>query len=537
MYIAVVLYLIPAYLFHLTQCHNEFTESLCLDAHNTLRSQHIGTGVLQVSARLTQEADIYAERYSSIDSTRDVRPTRVLPKRRKKRHVDDDINPNVHLETWDGEITYPDGSWDRMIDGERVGKSIHKFCCTSEPHCPKEFFHNLLFPPSARDVVYDWYNQEVGNYNFETGSQASAQSPIKHFSNIVWKNTTKIGCAQSKISFNKCVYTVVLYQVEGSIGTPEKFKENVGIIESDITESSSIILIVFLSIFFVVLLCGLLILIYCCRDNLRSKYMDMKIKTDTMKAEQELETDSTRWWWLRACRKKDIKRRRTTVSRPKHTSLQRDRPSIEMIPNSAPQRTRPIPPRIRGQSNAADFAIRYQGIGQKAENYVPYIDRPLPIPPPKINVNIRPNAPNFNQPNGDSAKHPVSRTSSGPKTPVSRSLSSSGKPPPPPVPKTDDVKPIKALPPPPAVMLPPTSYTTRPAPSPPKRPVSNPVTQTKPRPIPRKNTAPLLEETVKQSPPTRAKPPMLPPGKPVTAPKGDETPKSVSEMRKFLENR
>lgn len=34
--------------------------------------------------------------------------------------------------------------------------------------------------------------------------------------------------------------------------------------------------------------------------------------------------------------------------------------------------------------NAADFAIRYQGIGQKAENYVPYIDRPLPIPPPKV---------------------------------------------------------------------------------------------------------------------------------------------------------
>lgn len=117
-----------------------------------------------------------------------------------------------------------------MIDGERVGKSIHKFCCTSAPHCPKEFFHNLLFPPSAKDVVYDWYNQEVGNYNFETGSQASAQSPIKHFSNIVWKNTTKIGCAQSRISFNKCVYTVVLYQVEGSIGTAEKFKENVGII-------------------------------------------------------------------------------------------------------------------------------------------------------------------------------------------------------------------------------------------------------------------------------------------------------------------
>ena len=59
---------------------------------------------------------------------------------------------------------------------------------------------------------------------------------------------------------------------------------------------------------------------------------------------QELETDSTNFWWLRVFRRKKAQRRRTIVSRPKQMSL-KEKPSIELIPNTAPQRERPILPR------------------------------------------------------------------------------------------------------------------------------------------------------------------------------------------------
>lgn len=59
---------------------------------------------------------------------------------------------------------------------------------------------------------------------------------------------------------------------------------------------------------------------------------------------QELETDSTNFWWLRLFRRKKAQRRRTIVSRPKQMSL-KEKPSIELIPNTAPQKDRPIPSR------------------------------------------------------------------------------------------------------------------------------------------------------------------------------------------------
>lgn len=115
----------------------------------------------------------------------------------------------------------------QTVDGQRVGASYHKYCCRSQPHCPREFFHGLGFPPSAEGVVKDWYNQEIGNYDVDTG-RAFMNTEINHFSNIVWRNTTKIGCAQSKISPARCVFTLAVYLVEGSIGTPENFMKNIG---------------------------------------------------------------------------------------------------------------------------------------------------------------------------------------------------------------------------------------------------------------------------------------------------------------------
>lgn len=56
------------------------------------------------------------------------------------------------------------------------------------------------------------------------------------------------------------------------------------IVEAAESEDSNV-LTIFLIVFFIVLLISLVVLCYCCRDNLQSKRTDLKIKIDTMKAE------------------------------------------------------------------------------------------------------------------------------------------------------------------------------------------------------------------------------------------------------------
>ena len=115
-----------------------------------------------------------------------------------------------------------------------MGVSIHKHCCLSpagkygQRICPPDFFHGLKFPASVEDVINDFYDQEVENYNYNKGESKHPYDSIRHFTNIVWRNTTKIGCFQSEMSSRECYYTVVFYEKEGSKGGPSAFIENVG---------------------------------------------------------------------------------------------------------------------------------------------------------------------------------------------------------------------------------------------------------------------------------------------------------------------
>ena len=114
----------------------------------------------------------------------------------------------------------------------KIGRSIHKFCCSRYapiPHCPKEFFHGLSFPPTAQSVVSDVYNEEERHYDYTAGKSKTIYSHINHFARIVWKNTTEVGCGQSLVSDIGCVFTVMLYQIEGGVGSEDEFMKNIGL--------------------------------------------------------------------------------------------------------------------------------------------------------------------------------------------------------------------------------------------------------------------------------------------------------------------
>lgn len=68
--------------------------------------------------------------------------------------------------------------------------------------------------PSMKAVVDAWYN-EVSNYNYKTGN-AKGNGMIGHFTQVVWKGTTHVGCAATKCPNLGGTYYVCDYSPPGN---------------------------------------------------------------------------------------------------------------------------------------------------------------------------------------------------------------------------------------------------------------------------------------------------------------------------------
>jgi len=66
---------------------------------------------------------------------------------------------------------------------------------------------------SCHKVVTPWYD-EIKDYNY--GNPRNSRGVIGHFTQVVWKNTTKLGCAQAYSKSSKVLYTVCNYQKPGN---------------------------------------------------------------------------------------------------------------------------------------------------------------------------------------------------------------------------------------------------------------------------------------------------------------------------------
>ena len=107
----------------------------------------------------------------------------------------------------------PSGSKNK--NKEKLGENI--FTCTSvlkEDNC---------YDIESTIPVDEWYN-EMKNYNF---SKPGFTIDSSHFSQLVWKETTKMGCGAS-VRDDGVTYKVVCnYYTAGNILSPQKFEENV----------------------------------------------------------------------------------------------------------------------------------------------------------------------------------------------------------------------------------------------------------------------------------------------------------------------
>ena len=75
--------------------------------------------------------------------------------------------------------------------------------------------------PTCEDAVTAWY-REILKYDFE---KPRFSHDTGHFTQVVWRNTTQIGCAASQSPKTKKIYIVCNYYYPGNV--LKHFKENV----------------------------------------------------------------------------------------------------------------------------------------------------------------------------------------------------------------------------------------------------------------------------------------------------------------------
>ena len=115
---------------------------------------------------------------------------------------------------YDGDIYYISPSGNKNKNKENVGENI--FTCTS-------ILKTQCYNEGSTKPVDDWYN-EINNYNF---NDPGFTLDTAHFTQLIWKSTTRLGCGAS-VRTDGVTYKVVCnYYPAGNIVDANKYSENV----------------------------------------------------------------------------------------------------------------------------------------------------------------------------------------------------------------------------------------------------------------------------------------------------------------------
>ncbi|EPB90654.1 hypothetical protein HMPREF1544_02564 [Mucor circinelloides 1006PhL] len=68
---------------------------------------------------------------------------------------------------------------------------------------------------SISTAINEWYKLEIGNYDFQDGESWNGEE-VRHFTQIVWEETTRIGCAEAYCDDMNGYYYVCNYYPPGN---------------------------------------------------------------------------------------------------------------------------------------------------------------------------------------------------------------------------------------------------------------------------------------------------------------------------------
>lgn len=153
----------------------------CLDAHNNYRAKH-GVPPLMWSRDLAEGAQAWADQLASTDSL---------------QH--DQVATQNH----------------------KIGENLAYFQ-PAVPKCEGAMVDNCV---NCREMVQRWYG-EVKNYDFDKGGPNRIKAPYRHFSQLIWADTSELGVGTA-VSKRFGFITVARYRPSGNGGGAVEFTKNV----------------------------------------------------------------------------------------------------------------------------------------------------------------------------------------------------------------------------------------------------------------------------------------------------------------------
>jgi uncharacterized protein YkwD len=146
---------------------------------------------------------------------------------------------------WSGTLAASAAAWASKCQKDANGNFCHQNTCGTKTSYGenlsagwRESNGQPVLPGRTADASVDAWYCEIAAYNYNApaivGGTTSGCTPVNgHFTQVVWKGTTQVGCAQATCSINsgsgpkQGTLWVCKYSPAGNINTPQQLTQNV----------------------------------------------------------------------------------------------------------------------------------------------------------------------------------------------------------------------------------------------------------------------------------------------------------------------
>ena len=144
--------------------------------------------------------------------------------------------------TWDDDLAsqmqnYLDSTVNTMDDVPQSCKSPHG-CGYGENHFSMVGLDTTSQPLCAY-AVFDWYQQSYYPTPYDYSKSFYFQGDVSYFTQVIWKESTKVGCAAAQNTDSKKWYIFCMYQSNGNIPTKFASSNNIKSTKSGYVQPTS----------------------------------------------------------------------------------------------------------------------------------------------------------------------------------------------------------------------------------------------------------------------------------------------------------
>ena len=168
---------------------NSFADE-CLYAHNVARSWHTDT------PDMTWDEDLASQMQNYLDS---------------KVNTVDDVPPSCN---------HPNG----------CGYGENQYDTEGE---------DTTSPPPCANAVFEWYQESYNPNAFDYSKAFYWQDDVEHFTQVIWKESTKVGCGIAQNTNSKKWYIFCMYQSYGNVATKSASLKNIHSTKSGYVQPTS----------------------------------------------------------------------------------------------------------------------------------------------------------------------------------------------------------------------------------------------------------------------------------------------------------